>query len=55
MRLGGGIVPNFYRFKISPFSEQRLKRVFEIEEYMGRNIIEEAADMHINHQKLINH
>ena len=52
-KLGGGLVPNFYRFKMAPFNAEKLKRVYEIEEYMGRPLIEEAADMHHHHQKLL--
>ena len=40
------MTPNFYRFRICPFNSQTVNRVFEVEEYMGRPILEEAADMH---------
>lgn len=51
--------PAFYRFKIcplvaegSPGSEQ-LNRVFEVEEYMGRTFIEDLANMHQEHIRII--
>lgn len=53
------VCPAFYRYKISPLvpegrpGSQLLNRVFEVEEYMGRLFIEEVADMHQDHIRLL--
>jgi hypothetical protein len=50
---GGGLAPSFYRFKLCPLEGPRLNRVFEVEEHVGRCFIEEVAEMHLAHQRLM--
>ncbi len=53
------ICPAFYRFKICPLipegeiSANQVKRVYEVEEYMGKPFIEEIADMHQEHIRMV--
>lgn len=53
------ICPAFYRFKICPLiggdeeGSNTLNRVYEVEEYMGRSFMEEIANMHQDHIKMI--
>ena len=54
-KCGTGIVPCFYRFKMSPMNEPFLSRVYEVEEHVGRSFIEEIAEMHMAHLKSIEH
>ena len=50
---GGGLAPSFYNFKLSPLSGPLLNRVVEVEEHVGRAFIEEVAEMHLAHQRLM--
>ena len=52
---GGGVAPSFYRFKLSPLSGPVLNRVYEVEEHVGRCFIDEAAEMHLAHQRAMQH
>lgn len=46
---GGGLTPNFYRFKLCPWEGKTLRKVFEVEEYMGNCFLEElAAELYEN-------
>ena len=55
------ICPSFYKFRIYPIDQvlnsdgDKLSRVFEVEEHMGGNYIEELAHMHYDHLKIIEH
>lgn len=49
--LGGGVAPSFYRFRLCPVSGPLLNRAFEVEEHLGRGFLEEAAQMHLDHQR----
>lgn len=49
--LGGGVAPNFYRFKLCPQDGSELNRVYEVEEHMGRVFIEEVAEMQRAHAR----
>ena len=48
-KCGGGLVPNFYRFKIYPMNGEPLNRVYEVEEHMGRVFIDVLAEVHYKH------
>ena len=52
---GGGLAPSFYRFKLCPLGGPLLNRVFEVEEHVGRCFIDEVAEMHLAHQRLVQH
>ena len=43
--MGGGITPNFYRFKLAPMDGPMLNRVYEVEEHVGRLLLEGVAEM----------
>jgi hypothetical protein len=53
------ICPAFYRFKISPLipapqaGSEQLNRVFEVEEYMGVPFMQDIAQMHQDHIKML--
>lgn len=53
--LGGGVAPNFYRFKLCPQDGSELNRVYEVEEHMGRVFIEEVAEMQRAHARQLQH
>jgi hypothetical protein len=53
--LGGGHAPSFYRFRLCPLSGPLLNRAFEVEEHLGRGFLEEAAQMHLAHQRSLQH
>lgn len=52
---GGGLAPSFYRFRLCPLSGPQLNRAFEVEEHVGRCFIDEVAEMHLAHQRLVQH
>jgi len=54
-QLGGGITPNFYRFRLAPTWAPMLNRVYEVEEHVGRLLLEGLAEMHLSHQRLTGH
>ena len=48
-KLSQKICPNYYRWKIQPLhsvTEERLNRVYEVEEFMGDSLIEGMATLH---------
>ena len=53
------ICPAFYRFKISPLvpaphpGSEQLNRVFEVEEYMGVPFMQDIAQMHQEHIRMV--
>ena len=55
------VCPAFYRFKISPLIPENsvghdiLNRVYEVEEYMGRPFMDEVANMHQEHIRMLKH
>lgn len=53
--LGGGFCPSFYRFRIQPMDGSKLNRVYEVEEHMGKTLLEEVARLHKAHQVVIEH
>jgi hypothetical protein len=60
-KISFNICPSFYKFRIHPIDQvlkhdtDKLSRVFEVEEHMGGNYIEELAHMHYDHLKIIEH
>ena len=54
-QLGGGVAPNFYRFKLCPPDGPVLNRVYEVEEHMGRVFLEEVAEMQRAHARQLQH
>lgn len=54
-RHGGGVAPSFYRFRLCPLGGPLLNRVYEVEEHVGRCFLEEVAEMHLAHQRLMQH
>jgi len=47
---GGGITPSFYRFKLAPMDGSKLNRVYEVEEHVGKLLLEGVAEMQNAHQ-----
>ena len=49
------VCPAFYRFKICPLepSLDKLNRVYEVEEYMGKLFIEDLGNMHQDHIRML--
>ena len=39
LTIGGGLTPSFYKFRICPLDGPLLNRVYEVEEYMGKQLI----------------
>jgi len=49
-QFGGGITPSFYRFKLAPMDGSMLNRVYEVEEHVGKLLLEGVAEMQNAHQ-----
>ena len=54
-QFGGGITPNFYRFRLAPTWAPMPNRVYEVEEHVGVLLLEGLAEMHLSHQRLTQH
>lgn len=46
LTIGGGLTPSFYKFRICPLDGPLLNRVYEVEEYMGKQLIQGLAEIH---------